>query len=63
MGNLAPSQEAAIVRINPQSRVRKMVMLTCGLVPFWAKEANLVGRHSLRAPLVNEYNLIAAPAT
>lgn len=39
--NLAPSQLAPVVRLDPQSAARELVMLKWGLVPFWAKEAKI----------------------
>lgn len=34
--NVAPSQVAPVVRLNPTSREREMVMLRWGLVPYWS---------------------------
>jgi hypothetical protein len=39
--NLAPSQQAPVVRISPDSGQRELAMLRWGLVPFWAKEAKI----------------------
>lgn len=34
--NVAPSQNAPVVRLNPTTRERELVMLRWGLVPFWS---------------------------
>jgi putative SOS response-associated peptidase YedK len=36
--NLAPTQTAPVIRLNPETRERELVMMKWGLVPFWAKE-------------------------
>ena len=36
--NAAPTQDLAVVRFNPQTRVRQLDMLRWGLVPLWAKD-------------------------
>lgn len=38
--NVAPTQDAPVVRLNPTSRERELVMLRWGLVPFWSESAN-----------------------
>lgn len=35
--NIAPSQSIAAIRIDPDSTIRKLVMLRWGLIPSWAK--------------------------
>lgn len=39
--NLAPSQDAPVVRADPETGGRAVAMLKWGLVPFWAKEAKV----------------------
>src|SRR5690606_31511191 len=39
--NLAPSQDAPVVRIEPETGGRALAMLKWGLVPFWAKEPKI----------------------
>lgn len=36
--NLAPTQAAPVLRLNPETRERELVLMKWGLVPFWAKE-------------------------
>jgi len=36
--NAAPTQDLAVVRFNPQTRVRQLDLLRWGLVPLWAKD-------------------------
>jgi putative SOS response-associated peptidase YedK len=35
--NIAPSQQIAAIRIEPDTATRKLVMLHWGLIPSWAK--------------------------
>lgn len=39
--NIAPSQDIAVVRINPDTADRELVMLHWGLIPFWAKDKKI----------------------
>jgi putative SOS response-associated peptidase YedK len=42
--NIAPTQPVAAVRLSPESRVREMVLLHWGLIPFWAKDPKIGNR-------------------
>ena len=42
--NIAPSQEAPVVRAAKEGGGREMAMLRWGLVPFWAKDASAASR-------------------
>lgn len=39
--NIAPSQSIAAIRIEPDTTIRKLVMLRWGLIPSWAKDAKI----------------------
>lgn len=39
--NIAPSQEIAAVRLDPESQDRQFCILKWGLIPFWAKDARI----------------------
>ena len=42
--NIAPTQNAAVVRAQPEGEGRELAMLRWGLVPFWAKELSIGNR-------------------
>lgn len=42
--NLAPTQEAAVVRVTEPGGPRRMDLLKWGLIPYWAKEASIGNR-------------------
>jgi len=42
--NIAPTQMAGAVRIDPETGTRRFVVLKWGLVPFWAKEKSIGSR-------------------
>jgi putative SOS response-associated peptidase YedK len=42
--NVAPTQEAAVVRVESPGEPRRLGMLRWGLVPYWAKEASIGNR-------------------
>jgi putative SOS response-associated peptidase YedK len=42
--NLAPTQEAAVVRVERPGEPRRLDLLRWGLVPYWAKEASIGNR-------------------
>src|SRR5262252_9121148 len=42
--NLAPTQEAAVVRVPAPGAPRQLVPLRWGLIPYWAKEAAIGNR-------------------
>jgi putative SOS response-associated peptidase YedK len=42
--NIAPTQPVAAVRLAAENRVREMVLLRWGLVPFWAKDPKIGAR-------------------
>lgn len=42
--NIAPSQEAAVIRVDASDAARRLVSLRWGLVPFWAKDAGIGNR-------------------
>jgi putative SOS response-associated peptidase YedK len=42
--NIAPTQEAPVVRIDPTDSRRKIVLMRWGLVPFWAKDPDIGNR-------------------
>jgi putative SOS response-associated peptidase YedK len=42
--NLAPTQEAAVVRVPAPGAPRQLVPLRWGLIPYWAKEASIGNR-------------------
>ena len=39
--NIAPSQQVAAIRINPEAAKRECVMLRWGLIPSWAKDPKI----------------------
>jgi putative SOS response-associated peptidase YedK len=39
--NIAPAQPVAVVRQNPERPVRQFSKMRWGLIPFWAKDANI----------------------
>jgi putative SOS response-associated peptidase YedK len=39
--NIAPSQQIAAIRIEPDTTTRKLVMLRWGLIPSWAKDPKI----------------------
>ena len=39
--NIAPTQDAAVVRATPEGEGRELAMLRWGLIPFWAKDASI----------------------
>src|SRR5690242_14532244 len=39
--NIAPTQEVAIVRQDPQQPRRKFSLMRWGLIPYWAKDASI----------------------
>lgn len=42
--NVAPTQDAMVVRFNPDTRTRHLDLLRWGLVPRWAKDAGIGSR-------------------
>ena len=42
--NLAPTQEAAVVRVVAPDEPRRLDLLKWGLIPYWAKEASIGNR-------------------
>jgi putative SOS response-associated peptidase YedK len=42
--NLAPTQEAAVVRVKHSGGPRQLDLLRWGLIPYWAKEASIGSR-------------------
>ncbi len=42
--NVAPTQEAAVVRVETPGEPRRLGMLRWGLIPYWAKEASIGNR-------------------
>jgi len=42
--NLAPTQEAAVVRVPAPGQPRQLALLKWGLIPYWAKEASIGNR-------------------
>jgi len=42
--NLAPTQEAAVVRVPAPGEPRRLDLLKWGLIPYWAKEASIGNR-------------------
>ena len=42
--NIAPTQEAPIIRIGPETGKRRLDLLRWGLVPFWAKDSDIGSR-------------------
>jgi putative SOS response-associated peptidase YedK len=42
--NVAPTQEAAVVRVEAPGEPRRLAFLRWGLVPYWAKEASIGNR-------------------
>ena len=39
--NIAPSQQIAAIRIDPDTTTRKLVLLRWGLIPSWAKDPKI----------------------
>ena len=39
--NIAPTQEVATIRLEPESDGKILTFLSWGLVPFWAKETSI----------------------
>ena len=39
--NIAPSQQVATIRLNPEAAKRECVMLRWGLIPSWAKDSKI----------------------
>jgi putative SOS response-associated peptidase YedK len=39
--NIAPAQRVAVVRQNPEHPVRQFSVMRWGLIPYWAKDANI----------------------
>jgi putative SOS response-associated peptidase YedK len=46
--NIAPTQDVAAVRLNPETKQREFVMLRWGLIPYWAKDIK-IGFSSINA--------------
>lgn len=42
--NIAPTQEAAVVRVPASGEPRRLDLLKWGLIPYWAKEASIGNR-------------------
>lgn len=42
--NIAPTQEAAVVRVEHPGEPRQLALLRWGLIPYWAKEASIGNR-------------------
>jgi putative SOS response-associated peptidase YedK len=42
--NIAPTQKVAIIRLNPETRQRRLALVKWGLVPFWAKDSQIGNR-------------------
>ena len=42
--NIAPTQEAPVIRISPETGKRRLDLLRWGLVPFWAKDSTIGNR-------------------
>ena len=42
--NIAPTQEAAVVRVERPGEPRRLSLLRWGLIPYWAKEASIGNR-------------------
>jgi putative SOS response-associated peptidase YedK len=42
--NIAPTQEAAVVRVERPGEARRLGLLRWGLIPYWAKEASIGNR-------------------
>jgi putative SOS response-associated peptidase YedK len=47
--NMAPTRDAPVVRLHPETRARHLDLLRWGLVPHWAKDAKSV-RQPINAP-------------
>jgi putative SOS response-associated peptidase YedK len=39
--NIAPTQDVAVVRLNPSTEKRELSMLRWGLIPFWAEDPKI----------------------
>jgi putative SOS response-associated peptidase YedK len=46
--NIAPTQDVAVVRLNPSTEKRELSMLRWGLIPFWAEDPK-VGYSTINA--------------
>ena len=42
--NIAPTQKVAIIRLNPETLQRRLVLVKWGLIPFWAKDTSIGNR-------------------
>src|SRR5208337_4485509 len=42
--NIAPTQMVAIIRLNPETLQRRLVLVRWGLIPFWAKDSSIGNR-------------------
>ena len=42
--NIAPTQMVAIIRLNPETLQRRLVLVKWGLIPFWAKDSSIGNR-------------------
>lgn len=42
--NIAPTQEAPVIRVSPETGTRRLDLLRWGLVPFWAKDPAIGNR-------------------
>ncbi len=42
--NIAPTQDVAVIRLNPRSGEREIALLRWGLVPFWADDPGIGSR-------------------
>jgi putative SOS response-associated peptidase YedK len=41
---IAPSQKVLTIRFNPETRVRSLDALQCGLIPYWAEDPHIAYR-------------------
>ena len=42
--NIAPTQMVAIIRLNPETLQRRLLLVKWGLIPFWAKDKSIGNR-------------------
>ena len=42
--NIAPTQKVAIIRLNPETLQRSLMLVKWGLIPFWAKDSSIANR-------------------
>ncbi len=42
--NIAPTQEAPVIRLDGEKQVRQLGLLRWGLIPFWAKDRSIGNR-------------------